>query len=56
MLKKIRALSSTNNSLMITIPIYMVDILRLKANQNVEISIKGKRIIIDTDISKIDKK
>lgn len=48
MIRKLRNISSNPNSLMITIPRYIVEMLKLNANQDVEVELKGKKIIIQT--------
>lgn len=48
MIRKLRNVSSNPNSLMITIPRYIVEMLKLNANQDVEVELKGKKIIIQT--------
>jgi len=50
MVKKLRKLTNTSDSLMITIPKFIVDILELKADEEVDIEMKGKKIIINTNI------
>lgn len=46
MIRKLRNVSSNPNSLMITIPRYIVEMLELNANQDVEVELKGKKIVI----------
>lgn len=46
MIRKLRNVSSNPNSLMVTIPRYIVELLNLTTNQEVDIEVKGKRIII----------
>jgi antitoxin component of MazEF toxin-antitoxin module len=50
MIKKLRKISNNKDSLMITIPKFIVDLLELEANQDVDIELKGKKIIINTEI------
>lgn len=50
MKRKLRALNNMCDSIIITIPKYMVDILELEANMDVDIDLKGKKIIINTDV------
>ena len=52
MIKKIRKLNNYNDSLYLTIPKYIVDLLKLEANQDIDIELKGKKIIINTEIAK----
>ncbi len=52
MQRKIRSMNGGEcNSLILTIPMYIVEQLNLKANQDVDIEIKGKKIIITPDFS-----
>lgn len=48
--KKLRALNSQSDSLYITIPKYLVDIIGLKPNQDVDILVRGSKIIVETKI------
>lgn len=50
MRKKLRKVTNTSDSLMITIPKFIVDMLELKADNDVDIELKGKKIIINTNI------
>lgn len=46
MVRKLRKSSAGSESLIITIPRSMIELLRLKAQDEVEIEIKGKKIVI----------
>ena len=48
MIRNLRKLSTAADSLTLTIPKYIVDILQLKPDTPVDIDFKGKKIIIDT--------
>jgi len=50
MKRKLRALNSQSDSLYITIPKYLVEILELKQDMTIDIELKGKKIIINTDV------
>lgn len=50
MKRKLRALNNVCDSIIITIPKYMVDILKLEPNMDIDIELKGKKIIINTDV------
>lgn len=46
MRRKLRQVTSDYGTLLLTIPKYYVEELGLKANQEVEVSLKGKKIIV----------
>ena len=46
MRRKLRQVTSDYGTLLFTIPKYYVEELSLKANQEVEVELKGKKIII----------
>lgn len=50
MIKQLRKISNERDSLMLTIPKFIVDLLELSANQKVDIELKGKKIVINTEI------
>ena len=50
MKRKLRALNNVCDSLYITIPKYFVEMLELKPDMDISIEIKGKKIIVDTDV------
>ena len=52
MIRNLRKLSTAADSLTLTIPKYIVDILQLKPDTPVDIDFKGKKIIIDTKTEK----
>lgn len=54
MLRKLRKLNNNSDSLFITLPMYFVDFLKLEKGQNIDISIKGKKLIIDTDVKQTE--
>lgn len=47
MVRKLRNVSSNPNSLMLTIPRYIVETLKLSTNQEVEVKLVGKKIVIE---------
>lgn len=49
MIRNLRKVSTASDSLGITIPKYIVDILDLKPDDNVDIELKGSKIIISTN-------
>lgn len=50
MKRKLRALNNVCDSLYITIPKYFVEMLELKPDMDINIELKGKKIIVDTDV------
>lgn len=46
MIKKFRKATSTADTLIITIPKFMIELLELSANQDVDVSLKGGKIIL----------
>jgi len=52
MLRYLRKATSTSDSLVITIPKYIVEQLQLNENMEVDIEMRGKKIIIDTNVNK----
>lgn len=46
MVRKLRQVTSDYGTLLLTMPKYLVEELGLKANQEVNIELKGKKIII----------
>jgi len=52
MKRKLRALNNQSDSLYITIPKYLVDVLGLKQDMDIDIELRAKKIIINTDIEK----
>ena len=50
MLRKLRKATSKSDSLSIIIPKYMVDELKLFPDKDVDINIRGTKIIIDTKV------
>ena len=52
MIRKLRKATSTSDSLVLTIPKYIVEYLELKENSVINIETRGKKIIIDTNIDK----
>ena len=50
MKRKLRALNNVCDSLYITIPKYFVEMLELKPDMDISIELKGKKIIVDTDV------
>ena len=56
MKRKLRALNNQSDSLYITIPKYLVEVLELKQDMDIDIELKAKKIIINTDIDNIEKK
>jgi len=48
----VRKATSTSDSLVITIPKYIVEQLQLNDNQEVDIEMKGQKIIINTNVNK----
>lgn len=50
MLRKLRNSASNSDSLFLTIPRNLVEILNLKQDQEVDISLKGSKIILSFDI------
>lgn len=51
MIRSLRKVSTTSESLGITIPKYIVDILNLKPDDEIDIELKGTKIIINTNIT-----
>ena len=47
MIRKLRAINKNCESLMLTIPKYLVDSLNLKPDQDVDLDVKGQKIIIN---------
>ena len=52
MKRNLRALNNQCDSIILTIPKYMVDMLELEPNQEIDIELKGKKIIINTEVKK----
>ena len=52
MLRYVRKATTTSDSLVITIPKYIVEQLQLKDNQEVDVEMRGQKIIIDTNANK----
>lgn len=52
MIRKLRRASTTSDSLIVTIPKWIVEYLELKEDCIINIETRGKKIIIDTDVDK----
>ena len=52
MIRRLRKASSTSDSLVLTIPKYIVEYLELKEDSIINIETRGKKIIIDTNVNK----
>ena len=51
MIRSLRKVSTASDSIGITIPKYIVDILNLKPDDEIDIELKGTKIIISTNIT-----
>jgi antitoxin component of MazEF toxin-antitoxin module len=51
MIRNLRKVSTASDSIGITIPKYIVDILNLNPDDEVDIELKGTKIIISTNIT-----
>ena len=49
MKRKLRKASSGSESIILTIPRSIIDLLDLDANSEVNVEVKGKKIVIDTE-------
>ena len=52
MLRKLRATHTGCNSLYVTFPRYIIDTLELQKQQDVDVTIKGSKIIVETKVKK----
>lgn len=52
MIKQLRISKTNSDSVRITIPKYITEELNLSVGSYVDVYMKGKKIIIDTDVSK----
>lgn len=51
MRRKLRKASSGSESIILTIPRSIIDLLNLNANSEVEVEVKGKKIVINTELN-----